>query len=331
MVIWFNHWFSTAYHFIDMLKGAGYYVIASNYSDECIYKTNADEFFKEPSCSYSKYVDWCIDFCKKHDVKVFFPWRSMDLIVNNLNKFEEIGVNVVCEKDIEMFNTFKRKSTTLDFFKRHNICDVSEYRIISNKETFAKAYFEMEKYEDICVKYDKDEGGDSFKKILRKEKEPNMHRMRERPELGLSLPYMLDCLKTVDKCNNIIMMPYLEGPEISIDCIGFNNELLAIPRYKLNERVTKIDMDEKVINIAKRFYEVARLEGPFNIQLRYDDGKLFVLEVNTRLSGGCWKNKFIGCEFPVICVQKFSKTLSVLPSVTQKELIIANVENAIIL
>ena len=40
-------------------------------------------------------------------------------------------------------------------------------------------------------------------------------------------------------------MPYLEGPEISIDCLGLGNDLLASPTYKLADRTTKIDLDKE--------------------------------------------------------------------------------------
>ena len=126
MIIYFNHWFSTAYHFINLLKKEGYYVISSNQRDTCVYQKNSDEFYVEKPFNKKTYVDECLDFCKKHNVDIFFPKKGMNLIIERKDEFEKIGVQLVCETDINKYNIFQDKFKTFDFFKKHKICNVCE-------------------------------------------------------------------------------------------------------------------------------------------------------------------------------------------------------------
>lgn len=313
-----------------MLKAAGYYVVSSNEKENCVYKTVGNEFYTEPICSSSEYIEWCLSFCKEHNINVFFPKKNIESIMQSMKKFEDIGVTVICEKNIEMFDILNKKSTTIDFFKNNSICKTPEYRLVSSAEEFKQSYSELSPLGPLCIKYDKDEGGNSFKSIITKEKEPNLHRFREFPENGLSYDYIIRCLETAETFKDIIVMPYLEGPEVSIDCLGFKNDIIAIARYKENHRFTKIMINKELKSIAKRFYLLTKLEGPFNIQLRYNNGELFLLEVNTRLSGGCWKDKLVGCDFPVLCVEKFTGQLEKLPNTYFPSVTVGNIEEALI-
>lgn len=329
MKIWFNHWFSTAYHFIDMLKEKGYYVVATNERETCVYKENANEFYLEPVFeNKDEYLNWCLDFCKKHNIKIFFVKRNMDIIVKNIHLFEEKNIKVICENDYEKYSLLQNKYKTMEYFKELNICNVPEMKIVNTISEFKQVYKEMsQKYDNLCIKYNIDEGGQSYKLIS--DREPNLDRISENNGLVYSYDYICKCLESVENFKDLVIMPYLNGTEISIDCLGFGNDLLAIPRYKLNNRVTKLDMDEELIHIAKQFYNALKLNGPFNIQFRYHNNVLYLLEINTRLSGGSWKAKYIGCEFPNLCVDKFLGKLTKFPKVTKKEVNLSNIESVV--
>lgn len=328
MRIWLNHWFSTAYYFIDMLKEDGYYIIASNERDTCVYKMNANEFYLEPKFNKETYLDYCLKFCKEHNIDVFFVKRGMDIIIKNIKKFEDLNIKVICEQDYEKYSMLQNKYETMNYFKQKNFINIPEMKIVTNVSEFENVYNEMiNKYPKLCIKYNQDEGGMSYKLIS--ERKPNIDRITENNGLVYSFNYVKSCLETVKDFKPLIIMPYLEGSEISIDCLGLKDKLLAIPRYKLNNRVTKIDMDEELIHIANIFYKDLKLDGPFNIQFRYSNNILYLLEINTRLSGGSWKEKYIGVNFPNLCVKKFLGDLDELPKINTKTLELSNLENVI--
>lgn len=325
MRIWINHWFSTAYYFVEMLKDYGYEVIGSNEKDTCVYKTNVDEFYLEPKYNENTYIDYCLNFCINHKINVFFVKRGMNLVVDNLKKFQDINVKVICEQDREKFFVLQDKFATMNYFKEKDYINIPEMRIVTNVKEFVDAYNYLHaKYNFVCIKYNQDEGGMSYKLIS--DRKPSLNRISENNGLVYSLSYVIECLSSVETFKPLIVMPYLEGTEISIDCLGLNNELLAIPRYKLSNRVTKIDMDDNLIKLANKVYNDLKLDGPFNIQFRYSKNKLYLLEINTRLSGGSWKEKYIGCEFPVLCVKKFTNELKELPKINFKTMELSNLE-----
>ena len=141
MRVWFNHWFSTAYHFIDMLKEKGYYVIASNERETSVYQTNANEFYLEPIYDKDLYLDFCIDFCKEHKIDVFFPKKGMDIIIKNLHKFG--NVKVICETDLNKYELLQDKVKTGEWFTKKKICKVPEMHLCTNVYEFKFWYQRM--------------------------------------------------------------------------------------------------------------------------------------------------------------------------------------------
>lgn len=328
--IWFNHWFSTAYHFIDMLKNVNYYVIGTNKRENCIYKANVNEFYIEKEMSDSEYVEWALNFCKEHKINIFFVELHMREIIKNVDRFKEINVNVICEDNIKLYDIFNSKIKTKQYMDYLGILKTPDMMIVNNVEEFKQAYETLsKKYNDICIKFDEDEGGLSYKKIVNKRE--SLTRICENNGLSLSYDYIIKCLSSVNSFKDLIVMPYLEGPEISIDCLGLGNDLLAIPRYKLADRTTKIDLDKELIYVANDFYRKVKLQGPFNLQFRYLNNTLYLLEVNTRLSGGSWKDSLIGIEFPILCVKKAQGKLDKLPRPTEDSIIIGKLEDMVIL
>ncbi|WP_242848082.1 hypothetical protein [Ruminococcus sp. HUN007] len=66
-IIWFNHWFTQAYNFIELLKqDQRNYVIASAKKVPFAFGAAADERYSEPTgINGDDYAEWCLDFCKK--------------------------------------------------------------------------------------------------------------------------------------------------------------------------------------------------------------------------------------------------------------------------
>lgn len=296
MKVWFNHWFSTAYYFIDSLKKDGFYVIASNKRESCVYKTNADEFYVEPDLENEEYLAYCLDFCKSHDIDIFVPRKGMSCIIQHLAEFDALNVKVLCESNKEIFDIFNSKVKTASYFKDLNIVSVPESILVNSVDEFISAYNSIRAHWcEVCIKYDSDEGGQSYKRIS--PHEPNIGRISENNGLVYSLGYVVSCLESVKQFKPIVVMPYLNGVEVSVDCFGVDNKFIAVPRQKLSNRVTHFEQDSRLYAICRELYRVSGLTAPFNVQFRYHNNKLYILEVNTRLSGGSWKAKYVGVDF----------------------------------
>lgn len=301
MRVWFNHWFSTTYYFIDSLKKEGFYVIATNKRESCVYKTNADEFYVEPDVENEEYIAYCLDFCKSHNVDIFVPRKGMKYIIQHLDEFTALGVKVLCESSKEVFEIFDSKVKTASYFEDLNVVSVPESILVNSVDEFMSAYNTiLAHWGEVCIKYDSDEGGQSYKRIS--PHKPNIGRIAENNGFVYSLEYVVACLESAETFKPIVVMPYLDGTEISVDCLGVDNKFIAVPRQKLSNRVTHFEQDSRLYAICRELWRASGLVAPFNVQFRYNKDTLYILEVNTRLSGGSWKAKYVGVDFMSLAI-----------------------------
>lgn len=112
--IWLNHWFSTAYNIINLIKAdeKDFYIIGTNDNEYAVYKTVCDEWYVEPVLKDEEYVEYCLSFCKEHSVDIFMPRRGMLAISNNKFRFENIGVKVMVD-DFEIVNILNHKTEVI--------------------------------------------------------------------------------------------------------------------------------------------------------------------------------------------------------------------------
>ena len=319
MKIWFNHWFTTAYYYIETLKKCGYTVIGSNKRENCIYGLICDKFIIEPELHDEEYVNWCLSVCEKEHVDIFIPRLNMRDIIVHKKKFLDNGILVLCEDNLSWFDTLNSKMKTASFFKENNICNVPEYKLVNTVDEFKDAYeYLHDKYGDVCMKYDIDEGGTSFKKISIRN--PSIHRIIENNGLVYSYDYLIKCLGSVDRFDDLVLMPYIQGDEVSVDCFGVSSMLISICRLKVGKRITKVYHSETLRYIVNKFYSLMPLKAPFNVQFRYIDKTPYLLEVNTRLAGGAYKDMCLEYDFAKMAVDKLignSIDLSVLKNGTR--------------
>ncbi len=95
--IWLNHWFSTAYNIINLIKNEekDFYIIGSNENKNAVCKSECDEWFVEPVLDDEEYIQFCLDFCEEHKVDIFMPRRGMVAISSAKARFSDIGVQVM--------------------------------------------------------------------------------------------------------------------------------------------------------------------------------------------------------------------------------------------
>ena len=296
--IWFNHWFSTAYRFIEGLKEKDEnYVIVSNERDTSAQQAVADEFYVEPVFSNgADYLDWCLTFCKEHNVDVFFPRRGAALMASNIEKFEELGVKVIVERDRNIHKLFDSKYESCLYVGENNLCAVPKMFLVNTREEFLRACAAIiEQYGNkhcICIKRDTDEGGITFKRVY-----------GAKDKLYYNEVLIKDAEKIIAESEApYVVMPYLEEPEISIDCLRTPEGFIAVPRIKETSRVTRICFDAELLEIAHKINDNLKIEYPYNIQLRQLNGKYMFMEINLRLSGGSFKDRAVGCNFPQLAL-----------------------------
>ncbi len=301
--IWFNHWFSTAYHIINLIKqdnDSSFTIVGSSRNTESVIKLVCDEWYEEPDISGDEYADFCIDFCKQHNIDVFLPRHNQLTVSKYADKFIKEGIKVLTE-DYSISSVLNDKSKAYSFFLENNIGCVPEYYIVNNSSDAKTAYKKlMENNSRVCIKKVLDEGASSFR-ILDSDAPAPFSRSGGH----IQAEKFFSDMDAVSKCPDFMMMPMLEGNEISVDCLSTEKGLIMIPRFKTLTRTEYIRFDEDILSVCRKFYEFMPLKWPCNIQFKCHNNIPYFLEVNTRMSGGVQYSCLAsGINIPNIAVNK---------------------------
>lgn len=286
--VWFNHWFTTAYHIINLIKqdkDIEFYIIGTNENADSIIKLACNEWYQEPVLKDNEYLQYCLDFCKSNLIDVFVPKKQMLLIGKNINLFEQIGTKVMLEHDYDKLYKLNDKEQTYKLFEENNIDITPKRYIVNNVDSFCKAYEKIKKeFEKVCFKFVKDEGAMSFRIIDNSYSQyESLHKYQS---VKISFNQIKKILSLKNNFEDIMIMPYLSGDEVSVDCLKTNSGIIIVPRVKSSRRTSEVIYDNRYIDLCNKFYNKIDIQYPCNIQFKYDGDKLFLLEVNTRMSGG---------------------------------------------
>lgn len=315
--IWFNHWFSTAYHIIKLIKQdteTNFHIIGSSSNADSIVKLACDEWYYESD--EDDYINFCINFCKEHSVDIFAPRHNQLLISKHKEDFAAINVKLLVD-DYDIISVLHSKISSYQLWKENNIGNVPDYKIIRNVDDFACGYKKLsQKHKRICFKFTSDEGGGSFRII------DNYVSLFKRSGCRISYDQAISAISASAECPEIIMMPVLIGDEVSVDCLKTQTGIIMIPRIKGNTRIEHIRYDREILDTCVDFYNKIGLECPCNIQFKYSDDNIpYFLEINTRMSGGIQLTCLAsGINIPNIAINKLiGINKSWIPDYTEKK------------
>lgn len=285
--VWFNHWFSTVYRLIELMKDDAkeqIYVIGSNRQKDSVIQLVCDEWYEEPDISGEAYIDFCLQFCAGHHIDVFVPRRNMVEISRNIARFEQAGVKVMVD-NYAVVKLLNDKAAAYALFKDCKGLHIPDFHIVNNVSQFGQVYEKLRRdHGEVCVKFVRDEGGMSFRKIA--EHVDRFRQLKVYQGSGISYEMLIEALGSTAEFEDLMVMPYLPGNEISVDCLRTKKGLIAIPRNKGAARHERVEYDPLILQMADTIMERTALEYPCNIQFKYNGEVPYLLEVNTRMSGG---------------------------------------------
>ena len=286
--IWFNHWFSTAYHLIRLMGEGGegrFQFIGSSANPDALYKLACDAFFSEPQgLSEEDYVRWCLAFCEEHGVQVFVPRKNLAAVVEHADDFATRGVSLFAERDAALVRTMEDKLATYELMRTVAPERVPDVAAVYNIEEFEAEYRRLStRYPRLCYKLSVDEGAQSFRVIAGGNE---LNSLYARPGSKVTLDTALCSLSSYSFAVPVLLMPYLDGVEVSVDCLATADGTIAIPRYKVGSRYSELRFDRKLMDECSLIVERLGFRLPVNIQFRTGADALYLLEINPRMSGG---------------------------------------------
>lgn len=97
----------------------------------------------------------------------------------------------------------------------------------------------------------------------------------------------------------MVLMPYLPGPERSIDMLVENGKVIAAVARRKEGPLQFMEQAGEAFELGKACAEVMQADGLINVQTRNNsDGKPVLLEINMRPSGGICYTRAAGLNLP---------------------------------
>ena len=308
MRIWFNHWFSTAYHLIDLMK-RGFpeplTVIGSGSNPLAVYRKLCDEWYEECDLPPEAYVEFCLRFCKEHGVDVFVPRRGLEAAAGARKRFEALGVRLFAERDGALIRTLDDKAAAYALLERVVPETIPEYRVVRSREEFDAALDGMASPgRRLCYKLTQDEGARSFRVI--DERIVRGEAILTKPGSKVTRAMADAVLSEYDFSIPVLVMPYYDGADVSVDCLDTEQGPLMLIRTKVG-RYHRTITHPGIQDLCGRIMRALRFEMPVNIQFKMDGEIPRLLEINPRMSGGLQQSCLAtGINLPALALRKLT-------------------------
>ena len=288
MRVWFNQWFSTAYHLIALMRAGSpgrFTFVGSSANPNMLYRLVCDAWETEPVLPVgTAYVEYALRFCRAQGIDVFFPRRALTILAQHQDAFRAQGT-ILAAGAADTMALLDDKAATYAFFAEHLPEIVPAYRVAHSYEAFAAAYEELRPCcARVCYKLTEDEGATTFRVIDESVAAPGA--IARKPGTKLTWAMAQQILRGYDFSVPFLLMPYLDGQEVSVDCLQTARGAIVIPRFKTDHRYSEIRFDADIMALCERIMTLLQIPVPINIQLRSDGAHYYLLEINPRMSGG---------------------------------------------
>jgi biotin carboxylase len=312
MRVWFNRTFSSVYAAIGLIRGADtagrFHLIYSNANPHVAAARVAHEFHTEPTgLDTEAYVDWCLAFCREHRVDIFITGKASTALAAGHARFAAQHTRVLSAAAPDQLELIHDKAR---FYAARNPpgVPVAEFRPFETLAQFEAGYAQLRpRHGKLCVKPSNSVFGLGF--AILDEQRSSAALLLAGAEYHIGLEDFRRGLGELGEFRTMLLMEYLDGPEYSVDCVGDQGRLVcAIARKKPVQagRGQLIDMREEILDATAQLARTYGLNGVFNVQFREGAGKLRLLEINPRMSGGIGMACVAGPNLPFIALCGFA-------------------------
>jgi hypothetical protein len=307
--LWFNKTFSHIRSAIALIregdKGNTFRIICSHTNSHFEGFLEADEIALEPAGAIGQvYLAFCLDFCRQNNIHLFYPGKEAALIGANYGLFKEIGTTVISVGTQQALERIHNKAL---FYEKYQsaVVPTPDFAEVNSVESFTAAYGRLKvQHPVLSIKPAISVYGIGFRII--DEHRTALEHMLGGIDYHVALSDLQREFERVEDFKPLLLMEYLGGHEYSVDCLASNGQLrCAIQRRKNFEssggQVIENRMD--IFEACQRLAKDEALNAIFNAQFRVSsDGKLKLLEINPRMSGGIAMSCLAGPNLPYLAV-----------------------------
>ncbi|MER7837812.1 ATP-grasp domain-containing protein [Streptomyces sp. NPDC096040] len=304
--VWLNRTYAENVFFMDQLRrnpsDRAVEIHATHGDADSPVLAAADTADLEPEgLSPAGYVEYALDQCQRRGIDVFVPRLHQSAIVAHRADFEAIGTALLAPTP-EATAVFEDKATAYEAVGAVGVPVPPWWRVRTADELLA-AVEELEADgHKACFKPAAGAGGVGFRVITRAPF--SLFHLNGFPGPYVQLDLVLDAVRRADQPVDWLVMPRLEEPEVSVDCLtGPDNRVrLAVGRTKKGRR-RGFTLDERWLEPARLIAEGFGLHYLSNIQFRMYGDEPVLLDVNTRPAGGLHQLSLCGVNAPWAAVQ----------------------------
>lgn len=304
--VWLNRTYAENVFFMDQLR--------RNPSDRAvdIHATHgdvdspvlaaADTADLEPEgLSPAAYVEYALDQCRRRGIDVFVPRLHQAAIVAHRADFAAAGTALLAPTP-EAVAVFHDKVIAYEAVQAIGVPVPPWWRVRTASELVAAVEALEAAGHKACFKPASGAGGVGFRVITRAPF--SLAQLSGFPSPYVQLDMVVEALEQAEEQVDWLVMPRLEQPEVSVDCLTGPDNLirLSIGRTK-NGRRRGFTLQEQWLEPARRIAEGFGLHYLSNIQFRMFGDVPVLMDVNTRPAGGLHQLSLCGVNAPWAAVQ----------------------------
>ncbi|WCB91548.1 hypothetical protein DSM104299_00219 [Baekduia alba] len=251
-----------------------------------------------------QYAAFALDYVRRHEIDVLIPTCRIVALASRAQDFAEAGCVLMASVDRRVASITDSKSGTYAAALALGVA-VPEWHKVSSADAFAAAVAHVRRGgRRACVKPDTSWSGwsaDGFRELY--DAEHGLVELLAAPKPLISAAAYERALRQAEEQGRLlpelIVMPFLEEPEVSIDCLSTTDGrlLMSVARVKGDPYRTFAD-DPRLIGIARALVEGLPLAYLSNVQVRWEGDEPKLLEVNARVSAGVAHTGHTGLNLP---------------------------------
>lgn len=301
--VWLNRTYAENVFFIEQLRTAPrpVRIHATHVDADSPVLAAADHATLEPGdLTPDAYVAYALDYCARHSIDVFLPRLNQLAISLHHHEFEAIGTALVCPPATAIA-AFDSKADGYAAIAAAGL-PTPPWWLVRNADDLLAAVDRIEAAGlTACLKPASGAGGEGFRMLTR---EPfGLHRLAGW-DSRVQVDQVAAALEAAEEPADLLVMPYLEGPEISVDCLGDRDgTLLAAVGRSKHRRRRSFTTAPQYLEPTRRLVESVGMSFLSNVQFRHLAGEPVVIDVNTRPSGGLHQLRLCGLNLPWNAVQ----------------------------
>jgi hypothetical protein len=244
-----------------------------------------------------QYAEFAVQYVRRHGIDVLIPTCRMSALASRAEDFAAAGCALVVAAGERVATITASKSDTYMVARELGV-PVPPWFRVSTADTFAEAVADLRGRGLLaCVKPDGNWSADAFR-ILRDEPVTLGDVMAPAGPVVSAVAYERALRRAEEEGHQVpdlIVLPYLDGPEISVDCLSApdGTVLASVGRVKQAPYRT-FTTDPAVYEIARTLVRHLPLAYLSNVQVRFLGGDPVLLEINPRVSAGVAHTRHTG-------------------------------------